>query len=444
MAGHPSSLQEPPVPRAAPPPAAPAAGAARPLLLQRSFSALWCGQLISILGDRLTYLALSGLLLAHTQEFRDVRSSLLLWGLGVNMLAPVLLLAPFTGAWVDRWNLKRVLIASDLLRASIVLGIPMLYAATHRTAPVFGLVFALFACNVFFLPAKSALTPEIVPGSQLLAANALLSAAGIAATAAGALAGGWVVDHWGWPIAMRIDAATYVVSVLTLLLVRYRPEAHHVTQPQISLRGYLHEVAEGWALVVKRAPVGLALTALAAVWVGGGFLHVAGNQHIQRAASVPGMERVGTLLCALGLGSGLGTWWLDRRGRRLPRPVLLGVGMLVVSVGLTAFALSTHFVVFASAGFLIGIAVAPAFVLSETLLQEGTELGQRGRVFSARDFLMRLVFLIGISVAGLVTRAFGTEVALLVSAAVVAASGVLSLLWGVREPSLMRPATAPD
>jgi hypothetical protein len=69
-------------------------------------------------------------------------------------------------------------------------------------------------------------------------------------------------------------------------------------------------------------------------------------------------------------------------------------------------------------------------MLCETLLQEGTEPHQRGRVFSARDFLMRLVFLVGVSVAGAVSRAFGIESALLVSAGSVAAIGALSLIWG--------------
>jgi MFS family permease len=170
---------------------------ARPLLRQRNFGALWWGQLISILGERFTYLALLGLLSTYTDHFRDPNSSLLLTLLANLMLLPVLLFAPFTGAWLDRVNLKRVMVVSDLLRAGLVALIPVAYAATHLMAPVFALVFLLFLCNVFFLPAKSALTPEIVPESQLIGANALLSGAGIAATAVGALAGGWVVDHMG-------------------------------------------------------------------------------------------------------------------------------------------------------------------------------------------------------------------------------------------------------
>ena len=112
--------------------------------------------------------------------------------------------------------------------------------------------------------------------------------------------------------------------------------------------------------------------------------------------------------------------------------MLLGGGLVVVGVALVAFALSTRFAVFAASAFLIGIAAAPAFTLCETLLQQGTEPRVRGRVFSARDFLMRLVFLMGVTAAGAIARSFGIQAALLTCAATVAGVGVLALVWGRR------------
>lgn len=422
---------------------------AAPLLAQRDFAALWGGQLISIIGDRLTYLALGGLLLEHTHRGTDAQYPVLLAMLNNVMVAPVLLFSPFTGPWLDRVNLRTVLILSDLARAGIVLLIPWLYGLTGHTGTTFALVFALFFCNVLFLPAKSAMTPEIVPPDRLLAANSLLSFAGIAATVIGALAGGWVVDHWGWPMALQIDAFTYALSVVSLAMIRYRPRPHAV-RPEISLRNYAREVAEGWGLVRHRAPVALGLVTLAAVWLGGGFMQVAGNPHIQRAASVPGMERVGLLLGALGVGAALGTWWINTYGRRVPRPVMLGVGYVLASGALVAFAVSTRFAVFAIAAFLVGAFIAPAFVLCETLLQEGVELAHRGRVFSARDFLMRLALLVSGLAAAWLERAVGTRGTLIVCAAVIGGIGVLSLVWGRRNPELMRvgpeapaPASSP-
>jgi MFS family permease len=410
----------------------------QPLLQQRDFLALLSGQLISLMGERLNYFALVGLLSEHTQHFQDNRSSFLLSALANVMLAPVLLFAPFTGAWVDRWNLKRVVVVSDVIRSMLVLLIPLLYPLTHHTLPVFVVVFLLFTCNVFFLPAKSALTPEIVPASQLLAANAWLSVAGIAATIVGAGSGGWIVDHLGWTFALFVNAFTYFVSVIALLLIRYHPERHRVTLEERSVVSYLAEVRAGWAVVRGNAVVGLALTSLGAVWIGGGFLHVAGNLHIQRAASAPGIERVGVLLAVLGVGALFGTWWINTRGRSVPRPLVLGTGLIAASGGLVAFAVSTRFAVFASAAFVIGIAAAPAFMLTETLLQEGTEPGQRGRVFSARDFLMRLVFLVGVNVAAFVTRGRSEVAAILVCAGLLAVAGALSIGWGRRAPELMR------
>ncbi len=344
---------------------------ATPLLAQRDFAALWGGQLISILGDRLAYLALGGLLLQHTHGGHDVEYPELLAMLNNVMVAPVLLFSPFTGPWIDRVNLRRMLILSDLARAGLVFLIPMLYQITGSTGSVFAIVFALFLCNVFFLPAKSAMTPEIVPPAQLLAANSLLSVAGIAATVIGALAGGWIVDHWGWPATLRINSITYGVSVVSLALIRYRPRPPAVARPQISVRSYLAEVAEAWTTIRSRPAVGLGLVTLAAVWIGGGFMQVAGNPHIQRAASVPGMERVGLLLGALGTGALIGTWWINTRGLTVSRPLMLGVGYLLASGALVAFAVTSRFAVFAISAFLVGAFIAPAFVLCETLLQEG-------------------------------------------------------------------------
>jgi MFS family permease len=404
----------------APDPVSPARPAAsRPLLLQRDFGALWGGQLISLWGDRLNYLALIGLVQQHTRDYHDpAQSSLMLSLHGTVSVLPVLLFAPFAGPWVDRWDLRRVLIVSDLSRALCVLAIPFIYQATHLATPVWTLVFLVFTCNVFFLPAKSAMTPEIVPREQLLSANTLLAVAGIAGTVAGFAMGGWVV------------------AVLSLAFIRYRPRPRPVTE--VTVHGYWREIVEGLRVVKASPAVGLALTALGAVWLGGGFVQVAGIQHIQKVASIPGAERIAGLGGALGVGAALSTWWVNTRGRRVPRPLLLGLGMVLAGVWIVAVAVSRRYAVFAIASFLIGACIAPAFVLTETLVQEGTDLHQRGRVFSLRDFAMRLLLLGSLALATILTPLFGTTVALCTAAAFVSGAGFLSLAWGRRARELMQ------
>jgi MFS family permease len=184
---------------------------------------------------------------------------------GTVMLLPVLLFAPFAGPWVDRWNLRRTLLTSDTLRAVLVAVIPLAYGATQSVNVVFAIVFLLFTCNVFFLPAKSAMTPEIVPPEQLLAANTLLSVAGILATALGAIAGGWLVDHWGWTTAMWVNAASYLVSVGSLALIPTSPTRSR-QRPEMNWRAYLGKCGRAGGDAHNRG-VELALIAPGAVWV---------------------------------------------------------------------------------------------------------------------------------------------------------------------------------
>ena len=139
----------------------------------------------------------------------------------------------------------------------------------------------------------------------------------------------------------------------------------------------------------------------------------------------------------------LGMWAAGRdHGRRLPRPMLLGVGLLAAGGFLVAFAVTTRFAVFAISGFLVGLCVAPAFVLTETLLQEGTELSQRGRVFSLRDFTMRGLFQLSLWVAAVATPLLGTSPTLLLAAAAIAGAGALSIAFGRRSAGLMTPGGA--
>ena len=162
------------------------------------------------------------------------------------VVAPVLLFAPFTGAWVDRHNLKHVLVVSDALRALIVLAMPILFQLTHSTDVVFALVFLLFTVNVVFLPAKSAM----VPGDRAQPISCwrrirCSRAPAFSQRRSARCAGGYIIDRWGWAFAMRLDAASYLISVIGLALVTYRASDHHARLVPISVRGYLDEVGTG-------------------------------------------------------------------------------------------------------------------------------------------------------------------------------------------------------
>lgn len=420
-----------------------APGTTAGLFRQRNFPALWWGQLVSLTGERATYLALIALLAQHTHGLQDAHAAWLLSMLANVMLAPVLLFAPFAGAWIDRRNLRHLVVTCDVLRGLIVLAISLVYPLWGRVEPVFALLFLLFTCGVFFLPAKSSLTPELVAESQLLAANTWLTVAGIIAAGVGTLGGGWLVDHVGWTVALELNAATYFASAATLAWVRYVPRVRPRAAAGPGVSGYLLQLREGWAVVRDNAAVGLALTALGVLWWSGGFLHVAGNLHVQRAASVPGVERLGVLFATLAIGGGASAVCVNRLGAAIPRVRLIATAVLFAGVGLLVFASTTQFTVMLLGAFIMGIAAAPIILVGETLLQSSTEPGMRARVFAARDFAMRLTLLASVSAAAWLSRVAGAQLTIALCGALVIAAGALAVLSRRGARATPRPDPLP-
>ena len=126
------------------------------LALNGSFSALWAGQLISLFGDRLNQLALVAVVAIST-------GSALATGLVFFAATlPNLLLSPIAGTFVDRWDRKEVMVVSDILRAALVLLLPV--AAVTNILLVYPLIFLVTTISVFFRPARVAILPADRPG----------------------------------------------------------------------------------------------------------------------------------------------------------------------------------------------------------------------------------------------------------------------------------------
>jgi len=159
-----------------------------------SFRALWIGQLVSIFGDRFTYLALLALVVERAADPTNPARELALIPL-VSFL-PAILFSPFVGALVDGWNTRTTLLVSDALRGVVVLAmIPA--AETWGLPAAFALVFVLYLVNTFFLPARSAILPDLVPEDSLVEANSLATLAGVVATILGSWLGGLWVERSG-------------------------------------------------------------------------------------------------------------------------------------------------------------------------------------------------------------------------------------------------------
>ncbi|HSK52687.1 MAG TPA: MFS transporter, partial [Clostridia bacterium] len=180
------------------------------LALNSSFAALWTGQAVSLFGDRLHQIALGVIVYATTG------SALAAGAVFMVATVPNLLFGPVAGALVDRWEHKEVLIVSDILRAAVVLVIPI--AVEIHVVLVYPLVFVVTTISIFFRPARVAILPRIVDEEDLLTANSALWVAETSADVIGYPMAAVFVAALGTalPLAFWIDAATYVGSAVLL------------------------------------------------------------------------------------------------------------------------------------------------------------------------------------------------------------------------------------
>ena len=175
------------------------------------FSAFWMAGTISLFGDRLHQIALGVMVFALTGSALQT---------GLVFLAatlPNLLLGPIAGTFVDRWDQKRVMIVSDLLRAALVLAIP--FVVEVGVAYVYALVFVITTISLFFRPAKAAILPRIVRREDLTPANGAIWTGETIADIAGYPLAGLFVGFLGTELALAfwVDSVTYIVSAVLLV-----------------------------------------------------------------------------------------------------------------------------------------------------------------------------------------------------------------------------------
>ncbi len=168
---------------------------------------MWSGQVVSDLGDWLDFLALIALIV-----YRWELGATALAALSVAVALPRIVVGPIAGVWVDRWPRRTVMVAADIARAAIVLG--LVFASDLIIVLV--LVFAKGVFSAAFGPARQASVRATVPEEDLLAASSLGQLSVQVGKVFGPVIGGLLVAVAGPRAAFAVDAATFLVSAAFL------------------------------------------------------------------------------------------------------------------------------------------------------------------------------------------------------------------------------------
>jgi MFS family permease len=393
---------------------------------ERDFRLLWLGQATSAFGSGLVPVALAFAVVDLTAS-----ASALGVVLAAGLVARVVFLL-VGGAVADRLPRQRVMLVADLLRTVTQGTVAVLLLSGHAHVWHLVVLFALFgAADAFFSPASTGLVPQAVSASRLQQANALMSLSRSLSWVAGPALAGLIVAGPGPGWAFAADAATFLVSSVSLALLRLSPGIGRVARRSVPA-----EIRRGWLEVRRRPWVWVTIArfsvtnlAIAPVFVLGPFV---------AQDDLGGATAWGLIATCSGIGAILG----DAAALRFrPRRPLVAGGLAVSLWALEPAFLARPFptaaiAVVAAAGY-AGMSFSNA--LWFTTLQQRIPRVSLSRV-SSFDWLGSLVFQqAGYIVAGPLAAAIGTTTTLLASAALQASASI----GGALAPPVRR-LRAPD
>ena len=220
------------------------ASAPRDVFRLPGFAAFWTAETVSGFGTYITTLALQVLVVLTLQgTATDV---------GVINAArwlPYLVFGLVVGAMVDRWRRRPILVSTDLARALLLGAIPALWWAGWLNLPVLAAFVAVFGLMTLLNDSASqSFVPRIVQRPNLLAANARLDQGSTAAQTTGPAVAGALVTALGAPIAVLVDAVSYLFSAVVIARIRVEepPPQAHARPPNLR-----RDIAEGLRFVYR-------------------------------------------------------------------------------------------------------------------------------------------------------------------------------------------------
>ena len=398
------------------------------------FRKLWIGQGVSVVGSSITQLALP-LTAALTLSATPTEMGYLT---AAGWL-PILLFALFAGAWADRLPHRPVLIITDLARAAILVTIPIAaLAGTLSITHVLVVVFAVGAMTVLFRAAYTPFIPALVERGGLVDANSRLALNESVARVAGPSLGGLLVQIVTAPLAIAVDAVSFVVSAVAVWSIKVTE-----TPPsRAERRSIWTEIGEGFRFIARnpfiRSVVTIALIFNFAITIGDVNL-------ILYATRILGLDgaMLGAVFAVGGVASVIGATQVTRVTRRF------GIGPSM-TVSIFAVALSWGFVLVASgppliaAAYLAGRSSIAALgaaifnVTSAAVYQAAVPLRLQGRVGGAGQMLG-----LGLApIAALVGGWLGDHIGLWNTLAISLAGNVLGLVYVIASP--LRAARSAD
>lgn len=349
----------------------------------RNFRYLWLGQVVSQLGDWFNSVAVYALLLDLTHSATAVAVMM------VVQLLPSAVIGPLAGVLVDRFDRRRVMIAADLLRGVLILGL-LLVTSADRVWLAYLVIGLAVVATSFFEPARSAMLPAVVSRRELLTANALSAATWATMLAVGAALGGVVTAALGRNAAFLVNSASFFASAVFIWRILAPPPEPAAAQGSTLAPGLVNGLR-----YLRDNPGVVALVSIKGVWAMAGgillLLTVFGERVFRTAGSTA--AGIGILYAARGIGAGVGALVTRSAFGNDPDRLRRGLGPGYLLVGLSYVGLAVAPDIWTASAAVVAAHAAGSvlWVGSNVLLQLSVPDRVRGRVFAIDFALLTLV-----------------------------------------------------
>lgn len=331
------------------------------------------------------------------------------------MFLPYSLLGPFAGALLDRWDRRLVLVAANIARLLVVVGIGTLLAVGAGDVPMLcgALVFNGFAR--FVSSGLSAALPDVVPRDLVVTMNSVATAAGAVAAFLGAncmLLPRWLAGADDQGASAIIFIVVIPVSIALVLALRFGPRVLGPAETNGAVSGsVIYAVVTGWVYgvrtVLQRPTVVATLSGLAAHRLVLGINTLLVLVLVRGSgAAVSGLGAAAVFMAAAGVGSFLATALTPPAVRRWGRYATVN-GALVFAAVVQIAGLGLQLPVMVVCGFFLALAGQMVKLCADTAMQIDVDDALRGHVFAVQDSLFWIAFIGAIAAAATVVPANG-------------------------------------
>ena len=355
---------------------------------------LWTAQVVSIFGDFLAIFAIYSVV-SFRMHATATEISLIL----VSFLLPLAIVGPVAGVFVDRWNVKRTMIASDLIRAVLA---ALLVVATD-VREIYAILFAMSSVSSFFIPAQSVTLRTIVPPAGLMSANALMQQAIqlmqiISPAIAGVLVASVSANACFW-----LDSVSFLFSASMIYRLSIDREP---SKAPMSLATVFREMKAGMSFILTHSAVSFVIISLTAGMFAIRCFFALIAVYVRDVLS-GGSTLFGTISSLVGVGIIAGSQFIHHFARKRSKAHLVILGLLGIGLSIVLMAAFANIPVTMLATLGIGFWVGFLIVPTQVLLQEETPKEMLGRVSSSMMSVMSASQVLAMSGAGPIAESIG-------------------------------------